>query len=417
MSRFQVQLSQSQIRSMDFYELEEKLRNSAIEQIDKRDCAGIQKYLEPLFAERELARWAEEKFGVQIDPQEFLASSKGGRNTRNSAADIADLIERKARESYSRREIEYPIDHILTLVMQGRESGAIEDPNAAEYLRAWIYMHFGVELPLPHVQSTPVHRLREELVGYQKQWMTPSNGSVGKIDATADQILKDNPTPELLSAALRQRYGVLLTPEELEKGIQHGKSEAPEEDADQDGRVDKRDTVIRTIRGFLRQELTQLEQFVLIDTLDRSWKDHLYAMDMLRNSIGLQAFAERDPRVLFKKEGYRFFEEMMVGVRDKVTDLIFRARIQGPVQARNAYNITSTDHADAGGYGVAENLQAVGAGVGGGGGEQVAQAEGGEVGGAVTKTIVNEGEKVGRNDPCPCGSGKKYKKCCGQHAA
>ena len=50
--------------------------------------------------------------------------------------------------------------------MQGRDSGAVEDPNAAEYLRAWIYMHFGVELPLPHVQATPVHRLREELIGY-----------------------------------------------------------------------------------------------------------------------------------------------------------------------------------------------------------------------------------------------------------
>ena len=64
---------------------------------------------------------------------------------------------------------------------------------------------------------------------------------------------------------------------------------------------------------------------------------------------------------------------------------------------------------------MAENLQAVGAGVG----EQhaAAEAEGGEVGGAVTKTIVNEADKVGRNDPCPCGSGKKYKKCCGQHAA
>jgi preprotein translocase subunit SecA len=239
---------------------------------------------------------------------------------------------------------------------------------------------------------------------------------VGKIDTLADQILKDNPTPELLSAALRQRYGVLLTPDELEKGIQHGKTEAPEQDADRDGKVDQRDTVVRTIRNFFRQELTQLEQFVLIDTLDRSWKDHLYAMDMLRNSIGLQAFAERDPRVLFKKEGYRFFEEMMVGVRDKVTDLIFRARISGPVQARNAYNITATDHADVGGYGVAENLQAVGAG------EEravAARAEGGEAGGggAVVKTIVNESAKVGRNDPCPCGSGKKYKKCCGQHVA
>jgi len=136
---------------------------------------------------------------------------------------------------------------------------------------------------------------------------------------------------------------------------------------------------------------------------------------MLRNSVGLQAFAEKDPRIVFKKEGHRYFEEMLMGVRDKVTDLIFRARIQGEApQARSAYNVTAAVHEEAGGYGVAENVQAVG-----GGEEQRAQSggEGGEAVAAPVKTIVREAEKVGRNDPCPCGSGKKYKKCCGQHVA
>src|SRR5439155_11079233 len=68
MSRFHVQLSQNQIRAMDYAELEAKLRDSAVEQIEKRDCAGILKYLEPLYAETELANWAREKFDVQIDP-------------------------------------------------------------------------------------------------------------------------------------------------------------------------------------------------------------------------------------------------------------------------------------------------------------------------------------------------------------
>src|SRR5205823_2827572 len=106
-----------------------------------------------------------------------------------------------------------------------------------------------------------------------------------------------------------------------------------------------------------------------------------------------------------------YFEEMMMGVREKVTDLIFKARLSGPLQQRNAYQITGTSHEDTGGYGVAENIRNVG-----GGEEMAAQAEGGEAG-AVTKTIVRETEKIGRNDPCPCGSGKKYKKCCGANVA
>src|SRR5439155_12930395 len=216
---------------------------------------------------------------------------------------------------------------------------------------------------------------------------------------------------EALARVLNQHYGVNVTPRELEEKVQPGKSEAPVPDADRDGAITPRDFVVRALRSFVRKELTDLEQFVLIQILDQSWKDHLYAMDLLRNSIGLQAFAERDPRVLYKKEGFRFFEEMMVGVRDKVSDLIFRARIQGQApQARSAYNVTAATHEEAGGYGVAENLAAVPSP------EGQAQADGGETP-AVTKTIVREAEKVGRNDPCPCGSGKKYKKCCGANAA
>src|SRR5262249_6978703 len=155
------------------------------------------------------------------------------------------------------------------------------------------------------------------------------------------------------------------------------------------------------------------EQYVLINILDQSWKDHLYAMDLLRNSIGLQAFAERDPRVMYKTEGYRFFEEMMTSVRAEVSKLIFRVRIGQSEQVRSAYNVTSTSHEDVGGYGVAENIRALPVDQQAGGDAQPEQA--GEP--APVKTIVNEKEKVGRNDPCPCGSGKKYKKCCGANAA
>ncbi|MEO6434991.1 MAG: SEC-C metal-binding domain-containing protein, partial [Tepidisphaeraceae bacterium] len=408
MSRFQVNLSQAQIRSMDYHELEDKLRISAEEQIDKRDCAGITRYLEELYAETELANWAREKFGAQITPKELLASDKGGRNTRKGAEEIVELMESRARAAYQTREIEYPVDYILALVMQGRDAGTIEDPNAAEYLRGWIKLHYDVDVPLSHIQSTPLHRLRDEMMGYQKEWMSSDN-----VNVLADHIMEENPTPAGLALALRQRFGVALTEKDLQQGTEPGKTEARVPDADADGSITPRDTVVRAVRNFLRKELTDLEQFVLIQILDQSWKDHLYAMDMLRNSVGLQAFAEKDPRIAYKKDGFRYFEEMMVGVRDKVTDLIFRVQVQGPVRARSAYNVTSATHEETDAYGVAENMQQVP-----GPEAQQVQAEGGEgEGGAVVKTIVREAEKVGRNDPCPCGSGKKYKKCCGTHMA
>jgi preprotein translocase subunit SecA len=185
--------------------------------------------------------------------------------------------------------------------------------------------------------------------------------------------------------------------------------------------VTPRDVMINAARQFLRKELTDLEQFVLIQIFDQSWKDHLYAMDQLKGGIGLQAFAEKDPRVLYKKEGYAFFQQMLAGVRDKVTDLIFRARVVGQTQARSAYNVTAATHADTGGYGVSENVRQTadqGVPVPAGGGGEMAEASAQAQGeGAKVKTIVRNQPKVGRNDDCPCGSGKKYKKCCGVHAA
>ena len=106
----------------------------------------------------------------------------------------------------------------------------------------------------------------------------------------------------------------------------------------------RRDAASSSAAAVLPQELTDLEQFVLIQIFDQSWKDHLYAMDMLRSGIGLQAFAEQDPRMLYKKEGYSYFEQMMAGVRDKVTDLIFRARVVGQPQARSNYRETAAVH-------------------------------------------------------------------------
>jgi preprotein translocase subunit SecA len=117
---------------------------------------------------------------------------------------------------------------------------------------------------------------------------------------------------------------------------------------------------------------------------------------------------------------------MMAGIRDKVTDLIFRARVVGQAQARSAYRETAAVHEDAGGYGVGENVrqtsiadEAVPVAAGGGDGDGSTDPDGDGAAGEPmkVKTIVREAAKVGRNDPCPCGSGKKYKKCHGEHAA
>ena len=117
-----------------------------------------------------------------------------------------------------------------------------------------------------------------------------------------------------------------------------------------------------------------------------------------------------DPRVLYKKEGYRYFEEMMIGVRDKVTDLIFRVNVVGQTKAKNAYQVLAASHEEVQSYGVSETIEKSA--------QEMKEASGAAQGeGARVKAVVRDAPKVGRNDPCPCGSGKKYKKCHGVNVA
>jgi len=155
---------------------------------------------------------------------------------------------------------------------------------------------------------------------------------------------------------------------------------------------------------------------VLLQIYDSTWKDHLYAMDLLRESIGLRGVAQDDPRIEYKKEGTRLFGEFMKMIRDRVTDIIFKVRYEQANVMKSVYHNPVESFQRQNSYGVAASpaAQEVRA-------ERAAMQEGPppventpeEPGVA---TIVNDSAKVGRNEPCPCGSGKKYKQCCGKDA-
>jgi preprotein translocase subunit SecA len=154
--------------------------------------------------------------------------------------------------------------------------------------------------------------------------------------------------------------------------------------------------IVNGARQFLRSELTELEKYVLLQIYDSTWKDHLYAMDHLKGSVGLRGFAEKDPKMEYKREGFRMFQEMLSNIRDKVTNIIFKAQLESTANMRSVWNISSAMHSEYEQF----NSQ-----------QEAAQRPQGQ---QMVKQIKLEKPKVGRNEPCPCGSGKKYKKCCGQ---
>jgi preprotein translocase subunit SecA len=435
MSRFQVNLPQNRIRQTPADELEEQLVEAAIEQIDKRDCSALMKYLEPQWALRELCNWARDKFGIEIRPGELT----GGGTTTIPAADIVKLIEDRARAAYSQRELTFWAELVVARVFA--DAPTAENPFGAEKVRELVTARYHADLPLEKIRAMRVDELRGELIELQKHIVR--NGGMEK---EVDALIAANPDPAELVKAANTRFngdlwiedfyadtgarGPIVTndrfapPQKDEPVGLTSSNGAASKPAASDGEISPkrvREAVLAAAKKFFRREVTELEQFVLIQIFDQTWKDHLLAMDILKGGIGLQGFAERDPRIQFKKHGYRYFEEMMAGIRDKVTDLIFRARFAGQApQRRSAYRETAAVHDTQQEYGVAENLRrdqealAVGPAATG----EMAVAANQPQGETVrAKPIVREAPKVGRNDPCPCGSGKKYKKCCGANAA
>jgi preprotein translocase subunit SecA len=141
---------------------------------------------------------------------------------------------------------------------------------------------------------------------------------------------------------------------------------------------------------------TVLERLVLLRVIDTLWVEHLTAVDDMRRGIGLRAYSQRDPLNEFKVEAYRMFDELKSTIRHDVTHTIFRVTVQREPapQTRIARNVTEGRAALPGS---GEEIPATASAAGTGNGSAPAKA----------------GPKVGRNDPCWCGSGKKYKRCHG----
>ena len=140
----------------------------------------------------------------------------------------------------------------------------------------------------------------------------------------------------------------------------------------------------------------ELERVVMLKIVDQKWMEHIDNMDELKNGIGLRAYGQKDPVVVYRMEGFDMFDEMVQDIKFDVVKLLMHAtkRDEG-VSRKETAKITDTTLQDKTAIELVDG--------------KLSPKEGG-----INKTIVNDTPKIGRNDPCPCGSGKKYKNCCGK---
>jgi len=139
--------------------------------------------------------------------------------------------------------------------------------------------------------------------------------------------------------------------------------------------------------------LRYLEKVIMLQSTDHHWKDHLLAIDQLKEGIGLRGYGQKDPRIEYQKEAYQMFLEMLDRIKQDTIEKLFAIQIakdeevkEMKLPRKQTFFLSR--------------------------GEEAAMSGGGETESGKGVTVRREGKKVGRNDPCPCGSGKKYKKCC-----
>ena len=149
------------------------------------------------------------------------------------------------------------------------------------------------------------------------------------------------------------------------------------------------------------EEIRQVERVVLLKTVDSKWMDHIDNMDELKNGIGLRAYGQKDPVVQYRFEGGEMFDEMISQIKLDVAKIMLHiVKTSNNTQMKSTVTITSEELDNS-------TMNAMSSE-----GKSIPNNNKTEK----AKPIVNDGPKVGRNDPCPCGSGKKYKNCCGRNA-
>ena len=202
----------------------------------------------------------------------------------------------------------------------------------------------------------------------------------GIIDGAIHAHCSESPYPDMWDwAGLKGYLESIFLPSGV---LEYSKEEL--ESLDKEDLKEKLMNVVSRIYEFKEAEMSpelmrELERVVLLRVVDEKWMDHIDAMDQLRHGIGLRAYGQRDPVVEYKFEGFQMFEEMIKNIQEDAIRLLVRSRID-------------REHAPQR--------------------EKVAEPIAASHGDEPKKPVVNK-DRVGRNDTCPCGSGKKYKKCCG----
>ncbi|MBM4108952.1 MAG: preprotein translocase subunit SecA [Phycisphaerae bacterium] len=286
-------------------QIADTLGHAAEEKIAQADLGDLPRYTVPDYGARVLCEWVKEKFGIDLVPEQVLEAQRKAKEDPGASA--LNLILDKARELYAKREIEYPVDYAVEMTMVvAREQGPME---AMAQLASWARRSLKLEITPEQIKTMPPQKVRQVLLDASRK-AAEENALERQVEAA--QAHADD---DALDAHLKARLGGLG----ITESMRYLEGE------------ERQNAIRARVENIMRAELLYFERSILLDTLDRSWQDHLYAMDQLRDMINFRAYSQQDPRIEYKREGSQQFRTMMEGIRDRVTEYVFKAKVS-PLQ-------------------------------------------------------------------------------------
>lgn len=353
--------------------------HAAIQSIDLSE--GTQ-FLDEDFGLRTITEWGKDKFGFELSLDEI-------RNLETP--DLKTIVCRKAAEVYDRKESEYPV---MAGLYRFSTSSGNQSRIDRDLLIAWASERFEVQLDLDDLKNKQRDEIRALLIGHSQTHQQQADQALTTVKEKVDTLFDSSSNGHSVGDVAGGNGAISSLADWTQQTLKY---ELPVEEMSKLAREELEEKLCNAVENRYHPEMRRMERMVLLQIVDTAWKDHLLTMDYLRSAVSLKGYAQLDPKVEYKREGMRLFEEMWNSIGERATDLIFRMEQLDEDFVGSTWVETSARHDEALSSGDIAKRQ---------------QEEFDGSGEGRIEPIRNRGEQVRRNDPCPCGSGKKYKSCC-----
>src|SRR5438132_2112725 len=373
-TRYGLSTNDRQLKQIGKDNLAEYLVEEAQKAVEAVDLSDGKSYLEPDWGYRSICDWARLKFQIKLSPADLDGKT---------AEEIKPILQARVMDLYRQKEIEFPVKAAMARFMADRQqalAGGQGYDREGRY--QWTRMRFGEvseRMTEEDFRTQARHRLQELLLDVSRKYFPATGGE------QIDEKLEEAFSGTSLSEADDARELAEWARSALHVDVPEASLTGVSQDA-------ARQILWNAFDDRYRPEMRGMERGLVLSQLDASWKNHLYTMDHLRSTVGLRGYAQEDPKTVYKREGMKEFDLMWEGMQDKVTETVFRMEEEEAFQ-ESVWSIGATIH-EAAPRPMAQDVST-----------NSSQSD------KKPEPIRNRGERVGRNDPCPCGSGKKYKNC------